>query len=317
MTINTSVGNKPADVFKTFPEFSKLTLADRAKYEALIRDLPPLSGYSFHNLMTWWNTLDTCAVATLNGNLVLSYWMPGDNKNSGLSVIGTRKIDETVCALFDHLRAKGEKVRLVHIAEHTITNLKFPELYDCVPERAADEYVLAVSKFYPLDHMNRIKRFRAKRFMARYPEESVQVKSLDLGIPDNRQLLFNAAKEWHTGLLGNFLKLMDDAMVVTINEHETLNSQNVCLYVDGRLQAYLLYHPTSDRRYITLANAIFSNELPYMFDYAMYAFAQWFADKGVSFVNIDCDLGIPAFRMLKLALGPDHYFRSYTIKPAN
>lgn len=316
MTVNTSVGNKPADVFKTFPEFSKLTLDDRIKYEALIKDTPPSSAHSFYNLMTWWNTLDTCAVAVLNGNLVISYWMPGDSKKSGLSVIGTRKLDETICTIFDHLRAKGEEAKLVHITEHTIAYLKFPELFDCRPERGNDEYILAVSKYYPLDNMNRIKRFRAKKFMARYPEEAVQVKSLDLSNPDNRELLFSSAKEWRSGLLGNFLKLMDDAMTVTINEHDRLNSQNVCLYVHGKLQAYLLFYFTQDRRYVTLANAIFNDELPYIFDYAAYAFAQWFADRGVSFVNIESDLGIPPFRMLKLSLGPDHYFHCYTLKPA-
>lgn len=316
MTVNTSVGNKPADVFKTFPEFSKLTLADRARYEPLIRDLPPMSGHSFSNLMTWWNTLDSCAVAMLHGNLVLSYWMPGDSKNSGLSVVGTYKLDETICAIFDHLRAKGEPARLVHINEHIIANLKFPELFHCKPEHASDEYILAVSKYYPLNNMNRIKRFRAKKFMSHYPEEAVCIKSLDLTHVNNRRLLFRSAKEWHTGLLGNFLQNMDDAMKVTINAHEKLDTQNVCLYVDGELQAYLLYHATPDRRYVTLSSAVFNSELSYMFDYAVYAFAGWFADQGIRYVNIDCDLGVPAYRMLKLALGPDHYFRYYTIKPA-
>jgi hypothetical protein len=39
MKIDASLGNKPADVFKAFPEFSKLTLADRTKYGAAIYNL--------------------------------------------------------------------------------------------------------------------------------------------------------------------------------------------------------------------------------------------------------------------------------------
>jgi hypothetical protein len=56
--------------------------------------------------------------------------------------------------------------------------------------------------------------------------------------------------------------------------------------------------------------------IPYTYDYAIYAFAEWLTDCGVQYVNIDGDAGAPLLRALKLALGPCNYFRKYTIKPA-
>lgn len=41
MATDISVEGKSSDVFKTFPEFSKLTPGDRHKYEKLIADYPP------------------------------------------------------------------------------------------------------------------------------------------------------------------------------------------------------------------------------------------------------------------------------------
>jgi hypothetical protein len=62
---------------------------------------------------------------------------------------------------------------------------------------------------------------------------------------------------------------------------------------------------------------VIDNDIPYIFDYLVYAFSRWFFDKGVRYVNIDSDLGLPLARMLKVALGPVNYFRKYTIEPAN
>lgn len=73
-------------MFKTFPEFSKLTLNDKDEYEALIKDYPPVYDMMFIGRMTWWDQLDSAAVSMLNGNLVVSYWLPGDEKHSGLSI---------------------------------------------------------------------------------------------------------------------------------------------------------------------------------------------------------------------------------------
>src|SRR5687768_17214608 len=97
MDTHTSIDSKPSDIFKVFPEFSKLTLADRKKYEMLVRGYPPLSDVSFASLMNWWNALDSCAVSTLNGNLIFSYWLAGIEDMSGISIMGTEQIDESIC----------------------------------------------------------------------------------------------------------------------------------------------------------------------------------------------------------------------------
>jgi len=40
----------PKHVFATFPEFSRLTLSDREKWETLIKDYPPYISFSFADL---------------------------------------------------------------------------------------------------------------------------------------------------------------------------------------------------------------------------------------------------------------------------
>ena len=75
-------------MFKTFPEFSKLTLNDREEYESYIKDFPPISDILFASIMVWWGALDGLAVSKLNDNLVISYWIPGDENTQDFLSLG-------------------------------------------------------------------------------------------------------------------------------------------------------------------------------------------------------------------------------------
>src|SRR6185369_7708435 len=128
-------------MFKTFPEFSKLTLADKAEYEELIKNMPSIHDISFFGLMTWWNPLGSMQISLLNGNLVIPYWLPGDDKHSGLSLVGTNDVDESLCILFDHLREKGDPIRLVNVPDFVVANVRFHEMFNFKEERQYNEYV--------------------------------------------------------------------------------------------------------------------------------------------------------------------------------
>jgi hypothetical protein len=325
MKIDASVGNKPADVFKTFPEFSKLTLADRTKYEALICDLPPYSlgmrnpnsDYAFPTLMNWWNSLDSCAVSMLNGNLIISYWIPGMDVLTGISLVGTNKVDESICYIFDSLKSKGETPQLVHVPEFVIGYMEHPELFTCISQRNTDEYVIPVDKFYPIKHSVSFRRHRVNKFLRNMQGSKIVVKSIDLSLEDNRFLLTKCANTWPAkGPANTTVSHSDDGMAVSINEADRIGTENLCLFVDDKLQAFILYTQPSDKRYVIFSHYRSNDDLPYVLDYVLYSFAEWFNDQGVRYVNLDGDLGLWSLRMLKLALGPCEFFRKYTIKPA-
>lgn len=179
-------------MFKTFPEFSKLTLEDKEEYEALIKDFPPMSDFSFTGLLTWWNTLGYGSVAFLNENLVIPYWLPGDDKTSGLSLVGTNKIDQTICAIFDHLREKGEKPRLVNVPEFVIQSVQYPEMFTFKSQRSYDEYLVSVADFYPLENMTSIWRHKIGRKLPDLSKRKVETKALDLSLSENKELLLQA-----------------------------------------------------------------------------------------------------------------------------
>ena len=302
-------------VFKTFPEFSKLTLADRDRYQALIAGYPPFSEFSFPTLMTWWNTLNSCAISQLNGNLVISHWLPGDEAMSGLSMIGTDRVDESVCAIFDELKGHSEVARLVHVPEFVVSNMRFPELYTFTAERELDECVIPVSTLYSLGNMIKHRRWKVRRFLAEVEEDRVVLKSLDF--KENQQELLDIVAAWQQkGTRNNLGRFEREAIETAIIHGDALGLENACVYIDGQMHSFLLYSLPSEAEYATIHYSRFSFAMPHIFEFVAYKYAHWFADLGVKYVNIESDLGLPTLRAAKLALGPSNFFRKYTIKPA-
>ena len=299
--------------FKTFPEFSKLTFNDRKHYEALIRDYPPISNYSFAGLKLWWDPLSSCAVSLLNDNLVISYWWPEFERMNGLSLIGTNKIDESICTIFDYQRAKGEVPKLVHVPEFVLSNLEYPEMFMLKSERGVDEYVYEVAKFYPIHNLTSFRRHRVKKFLSDISEERVILKSIDFSKAENQDLLLNC--RWPKKGINNLGSIFDETWQSTITHADLLGLENVCLYIDGELHAYMLYLVPADKRYIIFRHAKVDYSVPRLFDYMVYAFARWLSDKGAVYFNLDSDVGLPFLRMLMIALGPVNYFRMYTVRP--
>jgi hypothetical protein len=318
MKASTSVGNKPADVFKTFPEFSKLTLADRDRYEELIKNYPPYSDYSFPTLMNWWNALDCCAISTLNDNLVISYWIPGVDSLNGMAVVGINKVDQTICEVIDYLNSKGENARLVHVPEFVIENIEHPELFNFDSERDTDEYVLSTDKYFPLQRAVSFRRFRINKFLKNTAKSNVVIRNLELNSEKNRFLLMRSVNVWpNDGPTNATVQHSDDAMVVAINEAEKIGTECLCLFIDDKLHAFILFTRALDKRYAVFSHYKSSQELPYTIDYVLYSFAEWFVDHDIRYLNIDADLGVRSLRVFKIALGPQQYFRKYTVTIAN
>lgn len=303
--------------FKTFPEFTQLTLNDRKQYEKLIAEYPPISDLSFGTLMSWWNMLNNPLVSQLNGNLIISYWLPGVEDRSGLSIIGTERLDETICMIFDHQRNQGESPRLVNVPEFVLEHLAHPELFNFKGMRAMDEYIVPVSKFYPLDRVVSIRRARIRSFIKNIGQENITVKPVDMGDREIQALMIDRNKIWtKKGSVNDVTKMENEAIHRAILCGDALALDCIGLFVDGELEAFCMYQLPRDKNYVILNYLKVNGKIPKIFEYMTFALGKWFADREVAYVNIDSDLGLPSLRAVKLAAGPVNYFRKYEITPA-
>jgi hypothetical protein len=300
-------------MFKTFPEFSKPTIADKDAYNELIKDYPPYVDLTFAMLMTWWNTLDSLAIAELNGNLVISYWLPGDEEHSGLALVGTTKIDESINAIFEHQRKHGSAPRLVHVPEFVIRSLRHPKLFKYTEEREYDENVLALDKLGEQFQKQGLQMNEAATIVA---AKKLEVKDLDLALASTRHELLEVTMRWRSrGEVNYTLELLDHVVPVIITQGDALGMKSLGLYVDGRLQAYLLYQRPHDTRYAIVNMLQMNAGAKGLYEVLVFKFAEWFGEQGVQFVNLDADLGLSFLREMRLGLGTIEFLRKFTVEP--
>ncbi len=302
-------------MFKTFPEFSKLNLNDRVAYEAFTKEHPPIGDLNFAGLMTWWNPMGDMSISTLNDNLVIPYWLPGDENHSGLSLVGINKVDESLCTIFDHQKDKGEKPRLVNVPEFVIASVQYPEMFIFKEERKRNEYIFSGSQFYPLKNMGRYRRRKVERALRAIGEENILTKSLDLHSVEHQNMLLKAATEWQGKNINNYGKLEEEVIRVSIANATALNIECACLFVRGHLYGFCLYVIPSDKRYIIVHCIKATNEDTLGFELMAYAFTKWFTDKGAIYGNLNSDYGLLRLRMFLLSLGPQNFFRKYIVEP--
>lgn len=301
--------------FPTFPEFAPLTLNDRAEYERRVASYPPIADISFAALMGWWGLYHAPKVAILNENLVIDYPIDFDKDSTGLCLIGTNEVDESICAIFEYLREHGREVKLVHTPEFVIDHMRYPELFNFNPERNYDEYLIPLSNFYPAENSSAYQRHRVESFMNRMEGSRVGVMPLDMSKQASKDLLINKTKEWPNKGVNRLSEREREALINAIKNADRLGLHVACLKINDVVEAFMIFHAPADQKYITIEYARFSYRTSHLTNFAAFMFAEWSANLGVEYANLCMDYGKPILRVAKLALKPANFFRKYTLEP--
>ncbi len=309
---------KGASHFKTFPEFTKLTLAHRELYEQFCSRFQPSASLSFGTLLTWWSALEPCRIAMHGNNMVICLWYPGYDEYSGLTVLGNDNVDETFCAVFDFQRSKGQKQCLTHVPEHVVSQVRYPELFRFTAEREHDECIVDCRQLANIDALPRHKQWKLKRFLDEYNNERIKVAPLDLSSVYQADELIELVSRWKLkGGVNNFAKHEEDCLLIAIRKANDLGFNGLGMYLDGELHSFLILQDSPADDYKIMSHARFSYELPYLMEISIYMYARWFKEERVKFVNIEADSGFPLLRNIKLSLAPTNFLRMYCVRPVD
>ncbi len=304
-------------MFAAFPEFTQLSVAHREAYNLRVAQYPPVSDILFATLMIWWNFAQDMCIAELNGNLVISYHLPTDEQNSGLGLIGTQRTAESVEAIFAWQCQMGQIPRLVHVPDFTVRTLQTQAQFNLVEERNYNEYIVPVKSLFPLEAANHDFRRKIKKFLSEAGENNVVLVCLDLSDSANQQHLMNSAEDWWSefGSANDQLRSERQALRISIGQAKALDIRDLCLYVNGKLEGFVLYQLTQDGNYIILNHIKVRYAIPRIFDFLTYAMARLAVESGVTYLNLEMDLGVPGLRTHKSEFRALEFFRKYTITP--
>jgi hypothetical protein len=305
-------------MFPAFPEFIPLRLELKDPYNELVGSLPPYSDISFTTLQTWWNLNEKLAISLLNRNLIIHYSQPFEDDQSGLSLIGQNDIDMSIHILFDYLRQRHEAVRLIHVPEFVVQEIKDRDTFDISEETAYNEYLLDSAALAALEgHDYQLLRKKIRRFVKSVGEKKLEVAALDLSLAEVQDQLLAAISEWES-------KNTPDndpdhtehaALKKTLDHAATLDIQSLAIYIDKELHGIMIYHRPLGKEYYVLHHLKANYETPYISDYLHHEVAKKATANNVSKLNIEMDLGIENLRKHKMTLRPTGFFRKYTISP--
>jgi hypothetical protein len=306
-------------MIQQFPKFTNLHDSDRAEYELLTKEYPPISDLSFSTLMIWWNFSRDVKVSRLNGNLVIFYHQLGSRKYTGFSLVGTNKVDESVRIVFEELARRNRSVRLVHVPDFTVEKIQNSQDFIIEEEDAYHEYIVPVSRLFPLEETTSKHRTKINRFMREVEGKKLAVKSVDLHSSANQELLLTCMEKWwdEYGSLNDTRGDEKHAIRRSINESVSLNMRNLCVFIDGQIAGFILFQVSYDGQYLIGNHMKARKDIPRIYDYLDFCAARYAAGQGIPYLNIEMDLGIKGLRIHKQGLKPEKLFKKYRITPKN
>ncbi|MEK7599708.1 MAG: phosphatidylglycerol lysyltransferase domain-containing protein [Patescibacteria group bacterium] len=306
-------------MISAFPDFSPLTLDDKDMYDSLVAKYPIYSDISFSTLHIWWNLEDKLKISSLNNNLVFRYSQPFEPEDNGYCLVGKHEVDESIETVFKFLRGQHMAVRLVHVPEFVVDAIKDKARFEITEEPDYHEYILdshALSVLEGRDHWRN--RGKIKRFLREVEGRQIEIRSLELSSNEVKQDLIQNILKWEKtrNKSNDPERTESQAILNTINHAGKLNVENLSLYIDGVLNAVVLYHKSQDGKYFVIHHIKVDYSTPRIFDYMTHVLATKAKDDAVAFLNMEMDLGIESLREHKLGLRPVDFVKKYTISPA-
>lgn len=301
-----------------FPDFAPLTLDHKEDYERLVSLYPPFSDISFATLHIWWNLEGKLKLCALNGNVVINYHLPFDSENSGFSLIGKHDLEASILALFDYLRREHHPMRLVHVPDFVVKEIKHRDWLNFEEELDYNEYILDAKGLASLeDALHGRTRRKVKRFLREIEDRKMEIRELNLSSVEEQEKLFEAILLWEAEhpSKNDPEHTEHKAIKKTLSQAKHFGIRHLGLYVDDSLHAIVLYHQASDNNHFILHHLKVDYSIPYIFDYMTHRIASKAVQEGIDFLNMEMDLGIESLRNHKMGLRPVDFFRKYTITP--
>lgn len=298
-----------------FPKFAHLEIGHKSAIEKLAHtDIEPYSDFIFSNLWAW-NLDKEIEVSTLNGNLIIL--MPGyTGEYSVLTFDGIEKVDSTIETLLTHkLRRAGLKEGLEYIHGYVVQKIKQPGQLEILEERHNFDYIISLKDSVDLSsRKNKSRRHNIERFLEKYESKS-RDQLASIGNPSIQRGALRLFDRWAATKTDTPKKdLVDERAVLTrfFKLGNLVSFEMTAIYVGDQMAGFTI-DEIINKNY---AVGHFMKALARyrgLYQYLEYTAALNLLKKGVTFLNIEQDLGIESLRESKLSQHPIQLLRKYRI----
>ncbi len=296
-----------------FPKFKSLSLKDKKSIELITSTFPPYSDFNFISMWAW-NIDNAIEISILNNNLVVKF----QNYSSAdlfYSFIGKNKPINTAQKLLNLSIKKGLNSTIRLIPFHNFSESEIYELkkdYYVYEDLSHNDYILDVKKLVAMEgkalHQ---KRKLLNRFLKSY-ESRVIFKSLsDQGVKDE---ILNFSYSWEKN---RNIKMIDAknelrAIKMLFTLPKLLNVFVQCVYVNDSMVGFTVFEIIKNQYAVSnfqKGDIIYKG----IYEFLYSNMANFLAEKGCKYINIQQDLGIEGLRRSKLDYRPISFLKKYLI----
>ena len=303
--------------FSPFPYFQKLKLTDKKEYLEYYAGFDAYCDFSINNLWAWFNMHDTLSVAELHGNLVFSLDNPFDHDKHDFSVLGKNKPEHTLHRILRWQKSMGLPAKLIMVPEIMVETLHpHSKSLLILADRDNSDYVCEVERSYDAHGSIYTKYRNAVSNFTRNNAE-ITIKEIDLSKVDRieKMRLINTLHRWDSTYRQSEQSRIEGASIDRCLNYSSdlLPVQCLQIYVGNELASFILYHYPPQKDY-ALGNYLRCNyEFHNIYDFAFSQFIKILHDRGITYANIEQDLGIPGIRKHKEKSNPAFFLNRYTV----
>lgn len=288
----------------SYPEFVPVNSELVTEISEFTKTFEPYSDFSSVSLYCW-NANNNNAISILKGNLIIKI-KDYLNDNYLFSILGKTHVEDSIDTLLDNPEIK----ELSMVPETVVKSIKDHSKYVIKEDRDSEDYILNVKNFISTPSKN----LRKKINQFESTNSNINCKILDITEENCIKAVLELNKAWCKGKGFSYDKSIEDQNSIEkfLEISSRINAMAVGVYINDVLIGFTLNEILNS----TWAMGHFGKSdinIKYSSLYCEYASEKLLSQKGIEYINIQQDTGLPGLRETKMSYHPEFFLKKYTV----
>jgi hypothetical protein len=300
-----------------FPKYCRLTNKQTLNVSNIIHRYFPRSDFAPAYITSYHDASGNLEFSRFNNNLLAKFYDP-EERTTYFTIYGLNKLPETINAVFKYQKINHHSQRINNLDEMQYKILKYDKNLKLQHLPELDEYIISTKEHALIkDKKLKDEAMHIRSFIRNYGND-IRIIEPDLNDPYSIYQIINSWHVWdrHYRNKNNDLK-RDERKHISIFLSYAHDLPTKCMLISysGQIVGFTFYdiyeaHSCAIGHYIKVDYAF-----NHAFDFMVHALCSRLHSKGIEFINIENDLGIPGIRYKKQSLIPKKILKFYKATP--
>jgi hypothetical protein len=296
-----------------FPNTKLLEISDKLLIETFVANFHPYSDYNFTSLYSW-DTNNTIEIAQIYDNLVVKFsdYITG---KAFYSFLGSNSVNKTAEALLEQSQTEGLPATLQLIPEEVASQLDSKYLH-VAEDRDQFDYIVSIEEQTSLSgSKNHPKKRRIKKLLA----SGMEINDVMLGKIGGQEVKQDISRVFDRWVKVKAERGQDvresvneSTAIHRLLDAKTLEAELFTITINGKMEAFFIGEALGDEYFIGHFEKA-DPKIEGLYQYLKHTVALNLYARGIKYMNIEQDLGIPGLREAKMSGHNVRFLKKYTV----